>query len=707
MRARSACWTVLAASMIAASPAVADTDGHATFGAQAWSQTAPEAKYREFRDLPHGFFLESFLLRDRKGDWASTLYGSNAGRADGVYGLMLARGASLRVDAKYQEIPHLFSQVARSPYTEVSPGVFLLPDSLQRTNQEYPASYNLTMTDLLAVADGVPLATRTDISQVRLRSRPMTGWRFELKGQERQRTGHQAMGATFGTSHVVELPVPVSQRTLDGDAIVNYERGSVRLQAIAGVSQFQNDVNTLIWDNPKRWTNDTTRTNAARGPTQGRIDLPPDNNVVRGSMAFGMRLPRASMFSATLGLSEGRQNDAFVPYTINALLPQSRLDSLPAASLDGKMRTVTQDYRLTGRPLDRVWGVLRYHDDQITSKTPTYLFTGLSTTDVSWTASPTENTPFGSGNAVLGTDVNVNLSSWADLSLLAEHRRRTRTDREVEGDKENVLGGNVQLHPGDDLSLTASARYGDRKEDAFSTQFMTDSGDKAALRRYDVAHRQQAIAQSTLEYSIGPRLQTTVDYTFNRSKYPDTDLGLQYSEENLIIGDGTYKATDRIDLSLGYGYDKLDTRQKGLQSGTPTTEWWANLRDQTVFVYSNDSWWAMSRKLRFSGDYTFSRAFGTYDLTNNPLSPSIPVAQDLPSTLYRRHELLLESLWRLQPNYDLSARFYYENFHVDDFATQNIPLLGITGTGATAIYLGDSMQSYVAHRYAVVMSRRF
>ena len=708
MKARPAWFIVLAAATFAASTAWAQTDGLATFGWQGWNQTAPEAKFREFRDLPRGGFLEEFLLRDRKGNLSSTLWGANAARADETYGLSLSRGALWRLDAKYQEIPHLFSQVARSSYTETSPGTFLLPDSLQRTNQEFPANYVPTMTDLLSVAGGVGLVSHTKVTQARLRSRPMPNWRFEIRGRDLRKDGHQAMGGSFGVSHTVELAVPVSYRTLDGDAIAGYERGSVRVQAIAGVSKFTNDASTLVWDNPKRYTNDTTRTNPNRGPTAGRIDLPPDNTVVRGMMSLGVRMPMASMLAATVSVSEGRQDDAFVPYTINSLLPQSRLDSLPASNLDGRMRTVTQDYRLTGRPLSRVWGVLRYHDDNVTSKTPELFFTGFSPTDVSFTASPKENSPFGSRRSILGTDINLNLTDWAGISLLGEYHHRTRTDREVETDNESVLGGHVDLHPGDAVSLTGGVRYGDRKEDSFDTQFMTDSGDKAALRRFDVANRKQTAADATLVYTVNSRLEATVDYTFARNEYPDTELGLQRSEEHLIIGDATYALTERVDLNLGYGYNKLDTRQAGLQSGTPATNWWANLSDQTVFVYSRDSWWAMPEKLRFGADYTFTRSVGKYHLSNDPKSPLVLAAQDLPNTFYRRHELMLESSWRLNPQYDLSARFGYDQYDVVDFATNDVPLLGVSATGsATAIYLGDFSQSYVAHRYMLLMTRRF
>ena len=121
-----------------------------------------------------------------------------------------------------------------------------------------------------------------------------------------------------------------------------------------------------------------------------------------------------------------------------------------------------------------------------------------------------------------------------------------------------------------------------------------------------------------------------------------------------------------------------------------------------MFVYSRDTWWAVPEQLRFGADYTFTRSMGKYHLSNDPKSPTVPAAQDLPNTFYRRHELMRESSWRLQPQYDLTARFGYDQYDVVDFATNNIPLLNVTPTGATAIFLGGAAgRLAMASRFSV------
>ena len=88
--------------------------GEATFGGQWWDQTAPEAKYQEFRVVPRGGFLEDYVLREWSGRNAVTFFGANALRDDQTAGLSWSNGTRWRADLGLTQIPHLFSQTALS-----------------------------------------------------------------------------------------------------------------------------------------------------------------------------------------------------------------------------------------------------------------------------------------------------------------------------------------------------------------------------------------------------------------------------------------------------------------------------------------------------------------------------------------------------------------------------------------------------------------
>ena len=708
--------SVLAAFLLSAGSALADSDGFATFGSQGWWQSASEAKYREYRDLPRGPLLESFLLRDWQDRWAGTLWGRNAIQQDEDYGLSISRGVSYRLDGRLQSIPHLFSLVARSPYSEMGAGVFRLPDSLQRVNQEYPSTLIPNMQSWLSSVPRVPLGTKTDISQLRLRSRPAKDWRVELRGSGRQREGTQAYAGTFGVSNTVELASPISQNLLEGDAIATYEHKDLRVQATAGVSQFNDHVSTLIWDNPRRYTD------GAAGSSQGRMALAPDNQVVRGLLAIGLRLPRASAASANVSVSQGTQNDPFIPFTINSSLPWSRLDSLPARSLDAKATTVTQDYRLSGSPFRTIWAALRFRNEQYTNKTGQLTFNGFSPTDASWTADTTQQDLLSWARTALGADLDFNPVNWGSATLLLERQDRKHNDREVLSDHEDIVGGSLRLHPLEEMNLHGSYRHGDRQQDNFDPS-VYDGADPNGLRRFDVANRRQDLAQAEVTYGLTANIDLGSDYSYANNDYPDTQFGLLHTKDQTVVLDATYHAAANLDLDGGWGGGLSNSRQHGFDSNSK--DWYADIEDKNSFVYVRGTWWPIAEKLSLIADYNYIWDMAKYDLTGRdkfsaadttPGNRNGTVAQDPPNTFYRIQQLTLEGRWHGSKNMDVTLRYYYDQYDVDDFSVSGgLPLLGLTTartgttytTTATSLFLGDELQPYRAHRFALLVTRRF
>src|SRR5262245_49957652 len=390
MRTRAIFAMLAAAALCAAGGAKADTDGWAIVGTEWWSQSANEAKFQEFREVPQGAFAEGFLLREWNGPRGFLLSGTNAIREDQRYDVMAARGSRLRFDLGYQQIPHLFSQVARLGYEQTGPGTFLLPDSLQARNQAIPATYNQRMTDFLnSSASDARLDFRTDILSGRLRARPQQGWQFVPRASRRSRDGRKALGATFGFNNAIEMVEPIRQNMTDVDGTANWSKKGLAVRAGIGVSSFDNNVDALIWDNPRQFTDTPT---ASR---QGRLDLYPGNWALRGRAGMAWQIQPKTSLDAELRVSRRSQDEAFLPYTINSALPQSNPDSLPARSLNGEAVDWMEDVRLHSRVISKVTGTVRFNQHHYDNNTPQYLFTGRSVTDQSWAAGNFENRPFG------------------------------------------------------------------------------------------------------------------------------------------------------------------------------------------------------------------------------------------------------------------------------------------------------------------------
>jgi hypothetical protein len=91
------------------------------------------------------------------------------------------------------------------------------------------------------------------------------------------------------------------------------------------------------------------------------------------------------------------------------------------------------------------------------------------------------------------------------------------------------------------------------------------------------------------------------------------------------------------------------------------------------------------------------------------VSPSAITAQNPPSTRYRRIDLTLESDYNLADRTQLGLQYLWEEFDAIDFAAVDIPQLGIAAgtSNINYIYLGDSFQSYRAHRVALLVRQTF
>jgi len=125
---RTMAMTALACGVVVSAVTVdARADGNQfTIGGQWWDQSVPEAKYDEFRQVPMGGFVESFMVREMAGRNSVALWGVNAIRSDQSTQLTWANGARWRLDLGYAQIPHTFSHIARWGWTEPAGGVFVL-----------------------------------------------------------------------------------------------------------------------------------------------------------------------------------------------------------------------------------------------------------------------------------------------------------------------------------------------------------------------------------------------------------------------------------------------------------------------------------------------------------------------------------------------------------------------------------------------------
>lgn len=690
-------------------------DGNATFGTQWWDQTSREAKYQEFSDIPNGPFLQSFVLRDSLWGGRYALVGSNALRADQSTALTY-RAKRWTATVEYAQTPHNFSFIAVSPYQKTALGVLSLPDTLQRTIQDGPTSaYAAIMSDALKAAGRTPLGFRTDLSKARIRGRLAPGLEFDLRGTRRQRTGNKAYGGSFGFSSAIEITEPINQTMAEGEARLSYYKNRVSIEAVGGLSAFQNNVDALVWDNPRRLTDSPTA-----GAGAGRIDLYPENRTVRGSLNAGIQFKRRTSFNASVGVSQTIQDDKWLPFTINSALLQPDTFGLPGTNTEGKAFVFTQDYRLTSQPTDKLGGTLRYRRFEYDNKTEEHLFPGSVVYDQTWNGTDVTSHPFGHTVATYGLDLTLRPVDKVTVTGLAEHTDRTRTHREVTDDAEDAFGVKARVRPVSNFEANAGYRHSSRKLDKFHEEdYQNDVGafvEQPNLRRYDVGDRDQEQATAGFGWTHADRLSISLTGEFLRNEYKDdaamddfpntTHFGLLDDVRRSVSTDGSFQLSDKIDLSGGYGWGMIYTNQRSRESssatlvGADSTNWQARLKDWFTYATGTVEWRPVTDKLTLTATYLFERSPGTFRLTNFK-----GTSVDLPGTRYLREGLGTEVWYQVDGSLSLGGYWAWEQYEVDDFANEDVPLLFPTVGSITALFLGDSSQDYRANRVGLAVRR--
>lgn len=708
--------------LAAVRPSIA-AEGEVTIGSQWYTQSTREPKwFDEYHDITNGPLIESFVILDKIDNGRYALIGSNALHHDQSTTL-LYRIPKITVGLMYKEIPHNLSWNTRTPYARLGPGVYALPDAVQRRIQGDSASTPNRTADLTSLLNGArtePLGFRTDVTRALLKARIGKGLQFDVRGSRRMRQGDKAYSMTLGGfSNVVEIPEDINQQIAMGEAKLSYTAKKVVVEASGGLEAFINEVDALIVDNPRIAADSTI------GSSRGRLDLYPDNRTARGALRAGLDLPMHSVLNAYAGIAETRQDDHLLPYAINSALP---VFALPATHVNQKAVTVTQDYRLHSSPSRFLNSTLRFRRNDYENKSKFLTFPVEILYDQSVVVGDITNERFEYARSVGGVDLDLTPVSRLVLGGTAEYTWRTRSLREVTKDKEIAFEGRVNYHPSvRGLVLEGRYRHGDRRLNHDPTEELIAEGEQPNLRRFDVGDRVQDWARGRAGFQPNTRSDLSVYVEYTRNKYEDRrlegigtivapidtvgQLGLLDEKRYNVGANLSYELTKKVTLNGGVGYSTLYTNQRSRTSGTSTvtlvadSTWQARIMDRFAYGNAGVNWNIRPDRLTLAATWELERAPTTYNLKSIGLRPP---AQSVPGTKYRRMGVGVESWYQLEKkgSTSLGVRWNWEEFHAQDFQTTVIPLLYPT-VNPTIIFMADNFRDYRAHVLSVLLRRTF
>ena len=501
------------------------------------------SKYEEYRDLRNGFFIKRMnatfdnVLNSK--NYVSvqsqkTLY------RDQSYLATFGQYGKFKVQFRYDEIPHTYTDTARTEFTETAPGVWSFPAAIRSTIQ---ASSAANLPSLLAgtganAAQGV-VTNFNFITPSTLRKAGSVLVSYNLTPdlninglfRRESENGTRPIGLIMNSSPSasatsgfgVELPETISYWTNLVQVGGEYGKQSWGIQVAYIGSFFQNNLAKMVWDNPFLLTQPAGAAGITN-PISGQMTLYPDNHAQYLNLAGATDLGKYLRLMASVSPGWLSQDKAFLPYTDNVAITGcggvagascTTTASLPAPNLAGSKQTLAMNYTLVTLPWKSFQFKAAYRHYDYNNNTPVHNYTPVEGDSAA--PSTDTNTPFGFNRKNLELTGNWFFAKKSSLKAGYEAEWMDRSHRDVEHSLENSFVGAVDVGYWKDLLVRLSYRHSDRKPDSYqdgdatnaagdpvlcsdtTTTFFT--ADQRCSRRFDEAARVRNRGDGLIQYS--------------------------------------------------------------------------------------------------------------------------------------------------------------------------------------------------------------
>ncbi len=695
------------------------------------------SKFNEYSDRRNGFVIRKFDVTsdDILGSKnyvnlqsQSTIY------KDQSYLATFGQYNKFKIQFAYDETPHIFTNLARTLFTESSPGVFTVPAAIRSSltppppGQTGPGDPTRMPTFLGQPFD---LTLRRKVATVGAGVNLTPEWTLGFRFSNEKKTGARPLG-TYNPGF--EFAEPTNYRTNQIQAGVEYAKQSWAIQFNYLGSLFENKVSALVWDN------------AFANTGQGRIALYPDNSAHDFDFAGALSLGKIAWLMASITPGWMHQNDAFLPFTINpgilAFTPGlgdlASTASLPAQSLNGSKQTLAMNYTVTGRPLKDVSLTARYRSYDYNNNTPSLFFPTYVIVDVISADLPflgrgnRQSLPYGFNRK------NVELTgTWEFLPKKSfkvgyEFERYDRQHRDVRQSDEHTFLTSWDLNLNKQTLLRISYRHSQRNPDLYTDNKESFPlgegpfvlGQMEEFRRFDEAARVRDRADALLQYSPLQSLTLSSFYGTIQDNYNKSEYGL-LKDISYSYGFGVdYSPRTQVAFFGEYTREKYKNRLKTRQvldgsaanialTNTTNNDWASSNRDLIDTWSVGTDVYLARRKITWTAFYSLSAATGQ-NLTTALGNPSLPgflvtSAENRPDTKNRFHQVVGSVKFALSKNISPKLEYRYEQYDRVDWQTQvmNPYMFPFDSTAKTQTYLGADTPSYRGHFVAASLEYRF
>ncbi len=691
--------------------------GSVSVGAQAVKEVERSSKFTEYRDVPRGTYVPFLSLDLTKGATYFYLEATNLAQRDQRLLAGFGHYGTYSLDFRFDEIPHRFSFDGATPYVEHSPGVFTLNDVIRSaaealvptgTNTNIAAARAL-VSSFLTSAGPIDLGLQRKKASLDFAYTPSVPWAFNVSGSFENRSGNRPYGASLGFSNAIELPEPIHYKTTNVDTNLEYDQtwGTVRAGVFA--SKFDNDVQTLLWDNPYRITDSTYATaySAGNGTAHGQTALWPSNDAVKFYLRGSFKPVKGTRISAAASYGTFNQNQALLPFTVNTAIPGSDPNaanalSAPRETAMAKAHVSSLDLTLNSRLLKSVYLTAGYRYYDFANKIEELdIPTGYARLDQVWEAVPIAVEPYSYSRSRLFGDLTFNVLKNTSLVVgysLYDVRRHLGHETDVNKSEEGTFKVALDSVPLDWLNLRVTYINADRDwslNDTFVAYIPTFN-----FKRYYEANRKRQAVNALVGLTPVANFDIQLTYSIGRDDYPDSDYGLKRDDFDMYGVDVSYTFAKNQVLYGFYSREIYDADQASRQSGAtfstnPLDDWTANIKDTVHTFGAGQVFEIVANKLNFNLSGSYSKAAGSSFFFSPPGgSPNTAVNYDAPLDSTTWWTVQSSFKWKMMKNLSVVLGYWYEQYNLQDIVRNDV---AVDYASAGAIFLGALEPNYKYH----------
>jgi MtrB/PioB family decaheme-associated outer membrane protein len=697
------------------------------------------AKAEEYRDLSNGPSGDLKLKYDDKatGDYA-TLNSENIDREDQKTVISGGRYGQYKYEFSYNQTPHRFAYGAETIYSGVGHGNLTLPDSVKTDLSGAKSQADLVnRLNNLMTTEGrdVNLEILRKTGKLKMEYDGYKPYTFRLDISSEDRDGKRPGMGSFGFGNVVELVEPVNYNTSQARLSGDYTTKGFYFAANYYLSVFQNDTNTLSYDNPFKLT-DSTSPSAYTNPTfvngayvnngaaRGVVALAPDNLYHGASVTTAISdLPWKTHVNLAGSWGWMLQDDNLLPYTSNTAIKgidgtrtfdASNAANLPVESPNASVSTSLYSLGATSHPISWLDASAKYRYYNYNNNMDQITFPGFALVDSTWQSESVTTQPTSYNKQNAGVDLGVKLQKNTRLGLLYNYASTHRENREVANQSENTIGTSIDHRLNDLLNLKASYEksYRHAGNYDFTKPFGGEDmpGQLPLLRKYYEASRDMDSVHFLSTVTPNEKLDVTGGFLYANSNFDKSVFGLLDDRSYQLSADADYAGTSWMTLKPSYSYEHHNGSQAARQWNPGTlgdpyvvdtgissnSNWNADTEDIIHTIGAGATFTFIPKKLFFDLNYAYVIAKGNVNF-KSPVGTALNDANAFDPGSFDQvdnstaHRVNPSLRYKITKAVTVSLGYLWERYTFHDFEGIGYSAVPTTATGAyNGALLGSS-----------------